>query len=171
MDIEDKLLKFRQESSLKKLDNSSNSAQASSSLYDYFKPSKLFQSNQVQATPKQDKLLPKLKEENQPKNDLRKRTTPKLITHSIEDSTIESDSENDEDFKIKVAKIVLKILLWLILFVLFIQLEFGAVYFVISLLIIIYLNTSKRKNGQISAYSVFNPNMERIQGNSDLFLN
>lgn len=44
--------------------------------------------------------------------------------------------------------------------------EFGAVYFIISALFFIWINTrsEKKKKGEVSAYSVFNPNCEAIQG-------
>lgn len=60
----------------------------------------------------------------------------------------------------------LKVILWFILWGLFIELEFGAVYFVISSLYIIYANTrtGPKADGSLSAYSVFNPNYERLEG-------
>jgi len=60
----------------------------------------------------------------------------------------------------------LKVVLWLILWGLFIEIGFGAVYFVISTLIIIYftMRTDKRKPGELSAYSAFNPNFETLDG-------
>jgi len=47
-----------------------------------------------------------------------------------------------------------------------VHIEFGAVFLVISALMFIYLNTrtSPRDNGELSAYSVFNPNCEAIDG-------
>ena len=61
---------------------------------------------------------------------------------------------------------ILKILLWLILFGLFVELEFGIVYVIISLFVIIYFNTSttKRSKNKLSAYSVFNKDYEKIDG-------
>ena len=78
--------------------------------------------------------------------------------------------EEREPLKIYVFKLMLKFLLWSTLFALFVRFEFGLVYFVVSLLVLIYLNTSKRskrqrrRQGELSAYSVFNRNVERIQG-------
>lgn len=48
-------------------------------------------------------------------------------------------------------------------------LEFGAVFFVLGLLYFIFTNLSdrKRKPEELSAYSVFNPNCERIDGTVD----
>ncbi|KAK7104005.1 hypothetical protein V1264_018784 [Littorina saxatilis] len=61
----------------------------------------------------------------------------------------------------------LKILLWLILWGIFIELQFGAVFFAVSALVFVYKNTRTgrgRKKKSLSAYSVFNPNCERLQG-------
>ncbi|KAL7294726.1 SAYSvFN domain-containing protein 1 [Trichogramma pretiosum] len=60
-------------------------------------------------------------------------------------------------------------LLWTTIYVIAIKLEFGAVYFVLSLLVFIYYNTrtGPKKKGELSAYSVFNPNCETIQGTLD----
>jgi len=48
-------------------------------------------------------------------------------------------------------------------------LEFGAVFFVLGLLYFIFTNLSdrKRKPEELSAYSVFNPNCQRIDGTVD----
>ena len=64
------------------------------------------------------------------------------------------------------ASTILKVVLWLVLWGLFINLEFGAVYFIISLLVIMYfsMKSGSRKPGEASAYSVFNPNCERLDG-------
>lgn len=61
----------------------------------------------------------------------------------------------------------LKVLLWLILLGLFVELEFGLVYFVLSLFYWMYVGTrgpGEKKGGEKSAYSVFNPGCEAIQG-------
>ncbi|CAF0964269.1 unnamed protein product [Adineta ricciae] len=62
--------------------------------------------------------------------------------------------------------ILLKFFVWLTLFVIFIRLEFGAIYFILSLLYLIWTNLSshRRRADQLSAYSVFNPNFEKLQG-------
>lgn len=56
------------------------------------------------------------------------------------------------------------LLVWIYLYKLFIEWEFGVVYFFISILCFIFLNLGKRKPGELSAYSVFNPNFERLAG-------
>ena len=89
-----------------------------------------------------------------------------------EEDDEEVEPENEETLKRYIFKLFLKFALWSTLFALFIRFEFGLVYFVVSLLVIIYLNTSnrrrgtrmKRRKGELSAYSVFNKNVERIQG-------
>ncbi|KAK6999331.1 SAYSvFN domain-containing protein 1 [Biomphalaria glabrata] len=58
-----------------------------------------------------------------------------------------------------------KFLLWLVLWALFIELQFGAVFFTISLIIFIYFNTrTGPKDNKLSAYSVFNKECERLHG-------
>jgi Flp pilus assembly protein TadB len=85
-------------------------------------------------------------------------------------SLINNKEEEEEEEEVYYSKhfiiiLFLKFILWLILFVIFIKLEFGLVYFIISLILVIYLNTSKnKKKGVLSAYSVFNPNLERLNG-------
>jgi hypothetical protein len=90
------------------------------------------------------------------------------VTSLINNNEEEDDKEEkDEVYYSKhfIIILFLKLVLWLILFVIFIKLEFGLVYFIISLIIVIYLNTSKnKKKGVLSAYSVFNPNLERLNG-------
>lgn len=61
----------------------------------------------------------------------------------------------------------LKILLWLLIWGFFIEVEFGAVYLVASGLLFIVLSLRggrKREPGELSAYSVFNKNFEAIEG-------
>lgn len=57
-------------------------------------------------------------------------------------------------------------LFWATLYAIAIQLKFGIVYFMFSVLFGIYFNTrtGPKKKGEVSAYSVFNPNLESIDG-------
>jgi hypothetical protein len=57
-------------------------------------------------------------------------------------------------------------LLWVTLYVIAIQVEFGSVFFITSMLVFIYLNTrsGRKKKGEVSAYSVFNPDCHSIAG-------
>ena len=67
-----------------------------------------------------------------------------------------------------ILKFILKFLLWASLFAVFIHLEFGVVYLIVSLIVILYNGTSLRKKTGFSAYSVFNPNMEELKGSIDV---
>lgn len=62
--------------------------------------------------------------------------------------------------------ISLKFSLWLLVWNFFIELRFGSVFFVVSFLFFIYFTTQSkpRTDGSPSAYSVFNPNCESIDG-------
>ncbi len=62
--------------------------------------------------------------------------------------------------------VLLKVILWLLLWGLFIEVEFGVVFLVASALYFMYvsLKGSRRKSWEPSAYSVFNKNFEAIEG-------
>ncbi len=77
----------------------------------------------------------------------------------------DQEEKDEEESVTNWQIIIIKFFLWLTLFVIFIRIEFGAVYFVVSLLYIMWysLNRRRRRN-ELSAYSVFNPNFEKIQG-------
>lgn len=64
---------------------------------------------------------------------------------------------------------LLYFLLWITLYAIALKYEFGAVYFVLSALLFICLNTRSgpKRRGEPSAYSVFNPNCEAIEGTLD----
>ncbi|VDN18966.1 unnamed protein product [Gongylonema pulchrum] len=53
---------------------------------------------------------------------------------------------------------------WLLLQLYFSYIQFGLVFFVLSLFVCIFLNLGKRRAGELSAYSVFNPHCERLPG-------
>lgn len=57
-------------------------------------------------------------------------------------------------------------LLWATLYAVALHLEFGTIYFIVSFLYAIWRNTGTgpKKEGEMSAYSVFNPNCEAIDG-------
>lgn len=81
-------------------------------------------------------------------------------------------SEESIDLTSKRSPLIVKVtyllcfLLWATLYVISLHMQFGAVYFVVSSLVLIWLNTrtGPKKSGEISAYSVFNPNCESIDG-------
>ncbi|XP_070578033.1 SAYSvFN domain-containing protein 1-like [Ptychodera flava] len=71
------------------------------------------------------------------------------------------------DNSIFTKPLFLKCTLWVVLLVLFIKLEFAAVFLVLTLFYLVYASMRSdvvRKPGELSAYSVFNPNCERIDG-------
>lgn len=62
-----------------------------------------------------------------------------------------------------------RFLAWLLAYIGFLKIGFGAVFFTISLLFFIYWNTRqskgrKRRKGEVSAYSVFNKDCQSIDG-------
>ncbi|XP_030050461.1 SAYSvFN domain-containing protein 1-like [Microcaecilia unicolor] len=68
---------------------------------------------------------------------------------------------------LQINPLLLKFLLWLVLLGLFVELEFGLAYFVLSMFYWIYEGTRsprERKPGEKSAYSVFNAGCESLQG-------
>lgn len=172
MEIEDKLLKFRQEAKL-------NVQKTQAKPFSF---SNLF--NFVQSTPNPNEKIEKkqVSTENKPPQtnktkphsdsliDVKKRNP--IIKNKNKEADLaqpEADPpeavDDSESLKLKIIKLSLKFLLWAILFAIFIRFEFGVVYLVVSLLVIIYLNTGvRKKKGHLSAYSVFNPNLERIEG-------
>ncbi|NXV71838.1 SMDC1 protein, partial [Atlantisia rogersi] len=63
--------------------------------------------------------------------------------------------------------LLLKVLLWAVLLALFVELELGLPYFILSLLYWMYAGTrgpAERRQGELSAYSVFNPGCTAIAG-------
>ncbi|XP_013135492.1 PREDICTED: uncharacterized protein LOC106100976 [Papilio polytes] len=80
--------------------------------------------------------------------------------------TLEANKVTQESWKYCITKWTIYFIIWLTVYIIFLKLQFGAVYFVISLLIGIYLNTrtGPKKEGEVSAYSVFNENCASIDG-------
>lgn len=152
MNIEEKLAKFREKKNEQKL------TEKKKQNFFNFRVSDIFSfSNSEQVS------LTKQKESNQNvrrRNLIKPKDKSSILLNEIE----ETPEAEPEELKIQILKISLKFLLWLVLLVIFIKIEFGLVFFVCSLLVIIYLNTNVGKKSKVSAYSVFNPNFERIQG-------
>ncbi|XP_063235598.1 SAYSvFN domain-containing protein 1 [Bacillus rossius redtenbacheri] len=92
--------------------------------------------------------------------------------HSPESSVVGDDLEASDELKCPVvpfltlASWLLYALLWLTLLLIAAHFEFGAVFVVVSLLCVIWANTrtGPRKQGEMSAYSVFNPDCQPIDG-------
>lgn len=92
----------------------------------------------------------------------------------ISDDIKTIDEEEEDTAKpwtlIDFAIVFVKILMWGVGQWGFVKVGFGAVYFTTSCFAFMWLNlgTAKRKNNSApSAYSVFNPNCEKIQGTFD----
>ena len=90
-----------------------------------------------------------------------------MITQTSEDSTSSNPSDSSSQFNwFTVINYILYFFLWATIYAIAIQLEFGTVFLIISILYGVWLNTrtGPKKEGEISAYSVFNPNCEPIDG-------
>ncbi|XP_023938811.1 SAYSvFN domain-containing protein 1 [Bicyclus anynana] len=77
-----------------------------------------------------------------------------------------SEEKNQESWRYFTIKWSLYTIIWVTLYAIFLKLQFGAVFFIVSILIGICLNTRTRpkKEGEVSAYSVFNQNCTSIDG-------
>ncbi len=86
---------------------------------------------------------------------------PQEVTESQPDTPPSSESKPTAWYIL-----VLKVVLWLLLWGLFIEVEFGAVFVVLSAMYFVYasLKGSRRKSWEPSAYSVFNKDFEAIEG-------
>lgn len=71
-----------------------------------------------------------------------------------------------QDTSLLTNTLFLKFILWLALLGFFIVVQFVAVFVVLTLFYVMYANmrSDEKKPGEPSAYSVFNPNCERIDG-------
>ncbi|KAJ8723744.1 hypothetical protein PYW07_007724 [Mythimna separata] len=83
--------------------------------------------------------------------------------------TIETKDDNDKQIRrcrFCISRSIVYLIIWTFTWGIFLHYQFGAVYFVISALIAIYLNTRTRpkREGEVSAYSVFNKNCASIEG-------
>ena len=66
---------------------------------------------------------------------------------------------------------IIILFIWAVLYKLIIDFGFGLIYFFITIILLIFYNLGERKPWELSAYSIFNPNFERIPGsiNSENF--
>jgi len=89
----------------------------------------------------------------------------------IQDEDVQEEDSTQEPRSTVLNRVIylLYFLLWATLYVIALEYEFGAVYFVLSALVFICLNTRSgpKQRGEPSAYSVFNPNCEAIEGTLD----
>ena len=61
-------------------------------------------------------------------------------------------------------KNIIIFIIWYSLYRIFLYYNFALVFILITIIALIFLNLGERKPGELSAYSVFNPNQERIYG-------
>lgn len=109
---------------------------------------------------------------------LRLQETKELIDKKDEDEEENEEPETEEigeeveeetepkSLLLKRLIYVLYFVLWATLYFIAIKVEFGAIYFIVSGLFFVYFNTrtKPKRPGEVSAYSVFNPNCEAIDG-------
>ena len=77
------------------------------------------------------------------------------------------NSENVTDSRrLRITLFLLKLMFWVFLWCFFIEIEFGTVFFVLSMFYFVYtsMQDGTRKPWEPSAYSVFNDNCEEIDG-------
>ena len=87
----------------------------------------------------------------------------------LEDSNQHRDcQEHENNYRSSWLLTCLKVVLWLLVWGFFIEVEFGVVYLFVSGLVFMIAtlqgNRKKRVAGELSAYSVFNKNCEAIEG-------
>ena len=92
-------------------------------------------------------------------------TTKHVKTEVKTGSSLSTNTLNDSESS-SWWLFALKALLWVLLFGFFVQIEFGMVFLVSSGLYLMYasMRGSRRKPSEMSAYSVFNKNFEKIDG-------
>eukprot|EP01112_Ceratiomyxa_fruticulosa_P003070 TRINITY_DN1346_c0_g2_i1.p1 TRINITY_DN1346_c0_g2~~TRINITY_DN1346_c0_g2_i1.p1 ORF type:complete len:157 (-),score=38.66 TRINITY_DN1346_c0_g2_i1:194-664(-) len=61
----------------------------------------------------------------------------------------------------------IKVGLWLFALWCFSLVEFGSIFFIASIFVLIFINLGERKKGELSAYSVFNPNFAELPGTTN----
>ncbi len=100
-------------------------------------------------------------------------STPEENEEEADDGDYDEDVEEEEEEEqqsicpqtpLDAAILLVKVLIWLNLFYLAVYVEFGAIFVLTSGFAFIWLNLGRRRRGAPSAYSVFNPNCEAIDG-------
>lgn len=105
-----------------------------------------------------------------------------LLSYSVDNNLTDNDSDSDDSIENdtsteKSQKSNKQLYYTILMFSLWAAIQywmitvagFGAVFFIISALFAIYLNTTKsdKKSSVLSAYSVFNPQCKPIHGSAD----
>lgn len=99
--------------------------------------------------------------------------TPVIDETDIVEQEIPTQPEDPTSKLIKCVLWALSFLLWSVCYAIAIELEFGIVFLIVSALLGIYYSTNTRPKAkdEPSAYSVFNPNFENLNGTftADMF--
>ncbi|GFO30258.1 saysvfn domain-containing protein 1-like protein [Plakobranchus ocellatus] len=139
--------------------------QAEQSLFNRFK-ARLFRNNEAK-TKNESSSNGKSEQENIPKDSSSTENDTPFQNSSLNQLYKTSDTVEFTKTEIitKWFLRICKFALWLSLWALFIELQFGAVFFTLSLILFTYMNTrTGPRDERLSAYSVFNKDCERIQG-------
>lgn len=92
------------------------------------------------------------------------------VTDGYASPTSSIESEEEDVSIIDILKrnyiLVMLFMFWFVIFTVFVHFQWGAVFFVLSALIFIFVNTRTRtrRYGEVSAYSVFNKDCKTIDG-------
>uniref|UniRef100_A0A915ISB1 SAYSvFN domain-containing protein n=1 Tax=Romanomermis culicivorax TaxID=13658 RepID=A0A915ISB1_ROMCU len=118
-------------------------------------------------------------EEFRQKNSINDKTSLSLSSASVVNAEPGSSASDFEGYQIESATInqtfldwlpyfLLKLFLWLCLFTLAVYIQFGVVYCILTAFYLLWSNLADRKKSnnasQLSAYSVFNQNCQRLPG-------
>lgn len=93
--------------------------------------------------------------------------SPRTAGNEEEETEQQSEEKEQINRKLYYIQLLCKIAIWLCLFMGFLKLEIGAIFFILSTFWLIWTNMNtrrKKKDTGPSAYSVFNPNCEAIDG-------
>lgn len=93
-----------------------------------------------------------------------------LVDQSSENTDFDLTESGDvEKNQFSWKKFLMNVFVWCCLFRYAVYIEFGAVFLLLSGFYLIWTNTRTcpKKGDEMSAYSVFNPNCERIEGTLD----
>ena len=101
-------------------------------------------------------------DEDENESDTTKKKLPRRVRQASINEEVTPPTSNSRPWYVTV----LYIILWLLLWGFFVEIEFGIVYIILSAFafIVLSLRGSRRRIGELSAYSVFNENCESIDG-------
>ena len=152
------------------LSTSSSSMQRVQERLDAYRRTKVAQSTKEKLTENTDKISNIASPSNAAESAPSPRSAGSMA--DVSGSTLKKDPARDCKSQTAVSEpstwwiFVLKVLLWVLLFGFFVQVEFGMVFLVSSAMYLMYtsMRGSRRKPSELSAYSVFNKNFEKIDG-------